>query len=45
MWIYFFQFETGMFLLRTGKGKKVKFTLEQGMKAQRESRDIPLLFP
>jgi hypothetical protein len=26
------------------KGKKVKLTLEQGMKAQRESRDIVLLF-
>ena len=26
------------------KGKKVKLTLEQGMKAQRGSRDIVLLF-
>jgi hypothetical protein len=27
------------------KNKKVKFTLEQGMKAQRRSRGIALLFP
>ena len=31
--------------LDKGKGKKVKVTLEQAMKAQRESRGIPLLFP
>jgi hypothetical protein len=29
---------------RYGKGKKVKFSLEQAMKAQRGSRGIALLF-
>jgi len=44
MWIYFSRFESGMFLLRTGKGEKVKFTPEQATKAQMGSRGIALSF-